>query len=70
MQTYGIWQPGSNALFLAFGQSKVIREDIRDGTDLYPHLLGVKGPVHVGWPANARLGNRRGQLGAKGQMES
>ena len=56
--------------FFAFGQSKVIREEIRDGTDLYPHLLGVKGPVQVKWPANAELGSRTGQLGAKGQMES
>ncbi|OLP80049.1 hypothetical protein AK812_SmicGene39588 [Symbiodinium microadriaticum] len=48
----------------------VIREEIRDGTDLYPHLLGVKGPVQMKWPANAKLGNRTGQLGAKGQTES
>ena len=65
-----VWQPGSHALFLAFGQSKVIREEIRDGTDLYPHLLGVKGPVQVKWPANAELGRRTGQRVQKGKWKA
>ena len=65
MQTYSM-----ATRLLAFGQSKVIREEFGDGTDLYPHLLGVKGPVQVKWPANAKLGNRTCQLSAKGQMES